>query len=445
MTETAVENEPGEQVRQAPRRAVSDEQLDRDAGGPGPSEGLQLTGEGGLLQQLTKRVLESALEGEITDHLGYDKHDPAGRDSGNTRNGHRAKTVLTDVGPVEVDGAARPRTARFEPQIVRKRQRRLSGVDEMVLSLSAKGLTTRGDRRAPGRGLRRRGVQADHLHDHRQGHGRAWPSGRTGRSTAVYPVMFIDAINVKIRDGKVANRPIYVAHGGHRRRAPRHPRALGRRRRRGRQVLAARAHRAEEPRRGRRAHGGLRRAQGPARRGRRPSGRARSSRPAWCTCCATLPVRRPPGLGRRSPRRSSRSTPRRPRPPRWSGSWSSPRPGAAKYPAIVRLWENAWAEFVPFLAFDAEIRKVICTTNAIESVNARIRRAVTGPRPLPERAGRAQVRLHGADEPRPDRQRPHDAGPSAGKQPSTPSRSPSKAASPRPTTDHLNNQDQPLS
>ena len=74
--------------------------------GPG-REGLQLTGEGGLLQQLTKRVLESALEGEITDHLGYDKHDPAGRGSGNTRNGSRAKTVLTDVGPVEVKVPAR--------------------------------------------------------------------------------------------------------------------------------------------------------------------------------------------------------------------------------------------------------------------------------------------------------------------------------------------------
>jgi hypothetical protein len=64
------------------------------------ASGLQLTGEGGLLQQLTKRVLESALEGEITDHLGYEKHDPAGAGSGNSRNGVRSKTVLIDVGPV---------------------------------------------------------------------------------------------------------------------------------------------------------------------------------------------------------------------------------------------------------------------------------------------------------------------------------------------------------
>src|SRR3954451_14936070 len=66
------------------------------------AQGLDLVGEGGLLQQLTKRVLESALDGEITDHLGYDKHDPAGKSSGNSRNGHRSKTVTTDVGPVEI-------------------------------------------------------------------------------------------------------------------------------------------------------------------------------------------------------------------------------------------------------------------------------------------------------------------------------------------------------
>ena len=105
------------------------------------SSGLQLAGEGGLLAQLTKRLLESALEGELTDHLGYDKHDPAGKNSGNSRNGSRSKTVLTDVGPVEID-VPRDRDGSFEPKIVAKRQRRLSGVDDLVISLSAKGLTT---------------------------------------------------------------------------------------------------------------------------------------------------------------------------------------------------------------------------------------------------------------------------------------------------------------
>jgi hypothetical protein len=87
--------------------------------------GLQLNGEGGLLQLLTKRVIEAALDGEMTGHLGYAKHDPA---------------VTTEVGPVQIS-LPRETEGSFEPQIVRKRQRRLTGVDEMVLSLSAKGLT----------------------------------------------------------------------------------------------------------------------------------------------------------------------------------------------------------------------------------------------------------------------------------------------------------------
>src|SRR5688572_17200543 len=120
--------------------AASDERLVAMLVDRARSEGLQPTGEGGLLQQLTKRVLESALEGEITDHLGYEKHDADGRGSGNSRNGTRAKAVLTDVGPVEVK-VPRDVAGTFEPAIVEKRQRRLSGVDEMVLSLPAKGLT----------------------------------------------------------------------------------------------------------------------------------------------------------------------------------------------------------------------------------------------------------------------------------------------------------------
>src|SRR5918993_1526121 len=115
--------------------------VDRVAGRPGPQRGLALSGEGGLLAQLTKRLVESALEGEITDHLGYERHDATGRDGGNSRNGHRSKTVLTEVGPVEIE-VPRDRDGSFEPKIVAKRQRRLTGVDELVISLSAKGLTT---------------------------------------------------------------------------------------------------------------------------------------------------------------------------------------------------------------------------------------------------------------------------------------------------------------
>ncbi|MDQ1033158.1 transposase-like protein [Streptomyces umbrinus] len=131
---------PDDQADPSPETATVEQKLIDQLVGQARSKGLQLTGEGGLLQQLTKTVLESALEGEITDHLGYDEHDPAGKDGGNSRNGTRSKTVLTDIGPVEID-VPRDREGSFEPAIVKKRQRRLTGVDEMVLSLSAKGLT----------------------------------------------------------------------------------------------------------------------------------------------------------------------------------------------------------------------------------------------------------------------------------------------------------------
>jgi putative transposase len=105
------------------------------------AEGVELIGPGGLLTGLTKTVLETALEAELSDHLGYDKHDPAGRNRENSRNGTRAKTVLTELGPVEID-VPRDRDGSFEPVIVRKRQRRLDSIDQIVLSLTARGLTT---------------------------------------------------------------------------------------------------------------------------------------------------------------------------------------------------------------------------------------------------------------------------------------------------------------
>src|SRR3954453_2448456 len=83
-------------------RSAADEQLVRELTERARAGGLKLTGEGGLLGTLTKMVIEGALEGELDDHLGYEKNDPAGRDSGNSRNGHRGKTVLTDTGPVEI-------------------------------------------------------------------------------------------------------------------------------------------------------------------------------------------------------------------------------------------------------------------------------------------------------------------------------------------------------
>jgi len=105
-------------------------------------QGLALTGPGGLLKSLTKTVLETALEEELSEHLGYDKHDPVGRNLGNSRNGYRSETVVTDAcGEVEI-AVPRDREGSFEPQIVGKRQRRLTDLDQLVISLFSKGLTT---------------------------------------------------------------------------------------------------------------------------------------------------------------------------------------------------------------------------------------------------------------------------------------------------------------
>src|SRR3954454_17125261 len=107
MTENAAGSEPAKQADRPPVSTASDEQLMAMLIDRARSEGLQLSEEGGLLQQLTKRVLESALDGEITEHVGYDKHDPAGKNSGNSRNGTRAKTVLTGRRPGRGEGARR--------------------------------------------------------------------------------------------------------------------------------------------------------------------------------------------------------------------------------------------------------------------------------------------------------------------------------------------------
>lgn len=376
MTDTAVELETVEPVESAPSgqpAPVSDEQLVAMLVERARSEGLQLTGQGGLLQQLTKRVLESALEGEITDHLGYERHDAVGRGSGNSRNGSRAKTVLTDVGPVEVK-VPRDTAGSFEPQIVKKRQRRLTGIDEMVLSLSAKGLT-HGEISAHlaevyGAEVSKQTVST--ITDQVMEGMAEWQNRPLDR---VYPVLFVDAINVKIRDGKVANRPIYVVmavtvdgtrdilgiwagDGGEGAKYWLH--VFTELKNRGLDdVLML-------------VCDGLK-------------GLPEAVETVWPrTIVQTCVVH----LLRNSFRYAARQD--------WDKVaaalkpvYTAPSEDAAterflefqeswgrKYPAIVKLWSDAWAEFVPFLAFDVEIRKVICSTNAIESVNARIRRSV---------------------------------------------------------------------
>jgi transposase-like protein len=175
--------------------------------------GLELTCPDGLLKLFTKNVLETALNEEITEHRGYEKNQAEpGRGSVNVRNGARPKMVISDAaGEVRID-VPRDREGTFEPQIVKKRQRRLTDVDEIVLSLYAKGLTT-GEISAHfaeiyGASISRETVSR--ITEKVVAEMQEWASRPLD---AVYVAVFIDAIVVKVRDGQVANRPVYAAIG----------------------------------------------------------------------------------------------------------------------------------------------------------------------------------------------------------------------------------------
>ncbi|MBF6166914.1 IS256 family transposase [Streptomyces gardneri] len=336
-------------------------------------QGIDLVGPGGLLNQLTKTVLETALEAEMTEHVGYEKHDPAGRGTPNSRNGTRSKTVVTEIGPVEID-VPRDTSSTFEPKIVRKRQRRLSGVDEIVLSLTAKGLTT-GEISAHFAEIYGASVSKDTVSaitDKVVAEMTDWCNRPLDR---VYPVVFIDAIHVKIRDGQVTNRPIYVVIG---------VTVAGER-----DILGLWAGDGGEG-----AKFWLAVLTEIKNRGVADvciavcdglKGLPEAITTVWeRTIVQTCVIH----LLRNSFRYAARQY--------WDQMsrdlkpvYTAPTEAAAKerfgefatkwgprYPAIVRLWENAWSEFVPFLDYDVEIRRVICSTNAIESLNARYRRAV---------------------------------------------------------------------
>ena len=280
------------------------------------------------MNQLTKRVLETALEEEMSEHLGYDKHDPVGRNRGNSRNGVRSKTVLTEIGPVEID-VPRDTDASFEPQIVKKRQRRLTGVDEIVLSLTARGLTT-GEISAHfaevyGASVSKETVSK--ITDKVVEEMTAWCNRPLD---PVYPVIFIDAIVVKVRDGQVRNKPIYVVIGvtvtGERDILGLWAGDGGEGAKFWLQVLT------ELKNRGVAdvciaVCDGLK---GPPGRDHHGVGADGGAGTASSTCSATRSGSRRGSTGTRSPTTCGRSTPPPPRPKRWPGSRSSRRSGASR-------------------------------------------------------------------------------------------------------------------
>ena len=332
-----------------------------------------LTGPDGLLSGLVGQLLETALGVEITDHLGYEPHERRPADQLNARNGTTPKTVQTDVGPVTIE-IPRDRDGSFDPVVVPKHARRLSGFDEQVLSLYGKGFTT--------------GDIVDHVAEI---YGSQVSKDLVSKVTdavisdmvewqnrpldEVYPVIFIDALYVKIRDGQVSNKPIYVA--------------LGVTMTGERDVLAIWA--------------------GDGGEGAKHWGafltelRNRGVGDVMVVCCdglkglpdaieAVWPLAQVQlcvvHLIRASLKFVSRADYKavcadlkkvytastvEAAEARWlefDDTWGK------TYPAAVKVWESAWEQFTPFLAHPAELRKLMYTTNAIESLNARFRKAV---------------------------------------------------------------------
>ena len=338
------------------------------------ADGVELTGADGLLTAMVRQVLQTGLEVELADHLGYEPYDRAGNNSGNSRNGAYPKRVITEIGDVEVL-MPRDRNATFEPRTVPKHQRRLDGLTGNVISLYAKGMTT-GDIQSHLAEIYDTDVSRETISkitDAIVGDMQSWQNRPLDR---LYPVLLIDAIVIKVRDAQVANRPAYVAIGvnldGERdvlgiwlgptggEGAKQWAGMLTELRNRGvADVLIA-------------CCDGLK-------------GLPESIRATWPEVTVQTCVVH---MVRNSLRYASKK--------HWPAItkemrqiYTAPTSEAAESlfedfavkwraacPAMIKSWEENWNEFVPFLEFPVELRKIVYTTNAIESLNARFRRAV---------------------------------------------------------------------
>jgi len=368
------------------------------------TEGVELTGDHGLLTALVRRVLQTGLQVELTDHLGYEPHAVAGRGSGNSRNGSYPKTVTTEIGKVTVE-VPRDRNGSFEPVTVPKGVRRLDGLNANVISLYAKGMTT-GDIQAHLAEIYGTEISRDtisRITDAVVEDMVAWQNRPLDR---VYPVVLIDAMVVKIRDGQVANRPVYVAMGVN---------LDGER-----DVLGMWVG---------------------------PTGgegakfwmtvltelRNRGIADCFIVCCdglkglpesirATWPLAEVQLCVVHLVRSALRYTSKK----HWGQVcremreiYTAPTEAAAetrfaefaetwrdRYPAMIATWETAWSEFVPFLEFPVELRQIVYTTNAIESLNARFRKAVRHRSHFPNEQAALKVLYLVAIERRPNKSNP---------------------------------------
>jgi putative transposase len=336
--------------------------------------GLALTGEGGFLPEMIKAVLERGLAAELTEHLGYEKGDPAGRGSPNSRNGTSPKTLATEVGDVPL-AVPRDRAGTFEPRLVPKGSRRAGGLDDMIISLYAGGMTVRDIQHHLERTL---GTELSHdtiskITDSVLEEVKAW---QTRPLEELYPIIYLDALVVKVRDGhQVRNRAAHIAVGvdldG-----IKHVLGIWVQASEGAKFWAGVC--AELRNRGVRdvlivCCDGL-------------TGFPEAVEATWPsstvqTCTVHL-IRAAMRFVSYDDRKKVAAALR--------PIYTAPTVEAAetellafaesdlgrKYPAAVATWENAWERFIPFLAFPPELRKIIYTTNAIESLNYQLRKII---------------------------------------------------------------------
>ena len=350
---------------------LPDELIDELLAGARTEE--EITGQGGLLSQLTKRLVERALEVELTDHLGYEPHQEPPGGAGNTRNGSTPKTLITEHGEVRIE-TPRDRAGTFEPQIVRKRQRRFEGFDDKILALYSRGLSTR-DIEAHLEEIYGVKVGRDlisRVTDAVMDDARAW---QTRPLDDVYPVVFLDALVLKIRDGgSVQRKACYLA--------------LAITMDGDREVLGMWFQDTEGAKfwmqvltdlktRGVRRHPDLLR--------RRAKGFPEAIEAVYpATTVQTCIVHLIRQSLRYVPRRQYDQVVKDLRPiytavnadaalaaleafeEKWGG----------QLPVIGQAWRNSWEYITPFLAFEPDVRRVIYTTNAIEALNRQLRKAI---------------------------------------------------------------------
>src|SRR6188472_2345671 len=335
---------------------------------------LTLTGQGGFLPEMVKAVLERGLQAELTEHLGYERGDPAGRGSPNSRNGTTPKTLATEVGAVPLD-TPRDRAGSFEPRLVPKGARRAGGLDEMIVSLYAGGMTVRDIGHHLARTL---GVELSHdtistITDAVLEEVKAW---QTRPLEELYPILYLDALVIKVRDGhQVRNRSAHLAVGvdldG-----VKHVLGIWVQASEGAKFWAGVC--AELANRGVKdvlivCCDGL-------------TGFPEAIEATWPqamvqTCVVHL-IRASMRFVSYADRKAVAAQLR----PIYTAANEdaallaltefADSPLGRRYPATVATWENAWQRFIPFLAFPPELRRIIYTTNSSESLNYQLRKII---------------------------------------------------------------------